>query len=721
MSIKSKSWFFDVPNTSAYKRFRQYNRPDEIAFRHLFDSVAMKLEVGDTASETQQGLVKLVTNANAIARSSASAGQMQTVVKPHQLPLMVGVVDSVDTVADTIDTAVEGWDGMKLTPVNGGSSTRMDFKLEWDPYLINNGQATTPVVDTDASWELADKMIILDGSDSNKPKLVNISEIVGGGGIWSQSSGTITPITADSNLDLGAGSIASGNITLENSAARTITVKQLTGGPAVQLTLSGGDHTTTSAGKLVLKGGASAVAAAGGDVHIYGGGTNGGTVGNTFLNWSEGGSAIGRLGILSDIDAAYDVKVGTPNNGVMWIDGNLRLTVSITSTQTELLGITSGNLITKRTSAQVNESLFGSASDGDVLYYNSGWQRLALPAADAYLKMNFSAKTPQWDTALSSADEKVKVSGTSSTALYLYGDGADGALRMYSSGGLKVDNAGDYIQLALDHTTLDEITVDADYAGLELWDGFVTSVHDVGEEGAHTQKFDVAPLVAGTKNHGWINITQRINSTNTLTYRIPTVVSLVGNVMPGMAIKYKCQAYSDVRYATVSDVQATHIDIDGAPMGTGTNQITWVCVGHPSKVVVKEIILDKANYNNTTTYPNVGTKAIEELREVKDGLKWYNKTAFLTGFTVIHTADDSTVAPKINMRVGDPADTSDYICTSNTNKGLAATTTENKTVVDINPTYYEVNYGDNIEVKVDDDSGTGDAENLSVFAVFVMK
>ena len=59
MSTQNKSFFFTV--VPASDRFLSGDEPTEQIMRDFADSVAMKLEVGDTASDSQQGLVESAT------------------------------------------------------------------------------------------------------------------------------------------------------------------------------------------------------------------------------------------------------------------------------------------------------------------------------------------------------------------------------------------------------------------------------------------------------------------------------------------------------------------------------------------------------------------------------------------------------------------------------------------------------------------------------------
>lgn len=116
---------------SVYNRLLQGNYPSEGVFRKLIESLPFKLNTEDTASLTEQGLVRIATDGESIARLSNSVGTFTNVVKPHQLPDVVLDVDGYDTV---VGTPVEegGLKLSKLTRVIAGLSWR-NFKVELNP------------------------------------------------------------------------------------------------------------------------------------------------------------------------------------------------------------------------------------------------------------------------------------------------------------------------------------------------------------------------------------------------------------------------------------------------------------------------------------------------------------------------------------------------------------------------------------------------------------
>jgi hypothetical protein len=716
MAKKDRIWFFNVPNTSAHKRFRQRNLPDETCFRNLTDSIAMFNETSDTAKESEQGLVKLATDVNVITRTSVSLSTKakQTVVRPHQLPLMVG---ASDTEATTINTALEEEDGIKLTPVYNSGSTRMNFKIEFVPILLNGGVEGIPDIDADKSFSLADKIIFLDYSDGNKPKLTNISYLIAGASFWSRSGTILEPKTANDDVDIGRGTFLGENITLNSNFDSVIKLNDQTspGTGGSKLTLKSSDSAIAAGGNLVLKGGTSSIALDGGSVHIYGGNSSGANQGNVFLGYSEGSVAIGKIGVLGTIESGYDITLRTPTHGKMFIDGDLNVAVTLATLKNTILGLDSNNNIVKNTNIQTKDWLFGTGSKGDILIHDgTEFIRLAAPGAVAYIKTD-GVGNLSWDTTLTSADKYVAVDAAA-TPGYLY-DGGAGVLRLDIHGGFKITDHGDYISLGIYTESAEEIVIDFDLSGSELSTESFILGEDLSLPTGNTKRYNLGYYIAGLSHSGWLelNADDEYNNTASSTSRIAMYDDFTGILNKGMPIKFKLTSAVTIYYAIITDVQATYIDIAGAPLTTGANDIDNLWVGSPNKVITKELILNVANYNVRDT-----ASGLTDLMNIKGGYKWHHKDAFCVHFTAIHVANDSTVQPNVNLRVGLAASTTDYLSTSNANEGITVGTGYNQTIVDIDPAKYSIGYGENIEAKIFQ-KGTGDADYLTICATFVLK
>ena len=86
MTKRTRNWFFQGGMTTFYRRFLQNNRPNQSTMVDLMDSVIMKEEAGDTATETIAGHVKVATKAEVVAKTDVDADGFQNVVKPSDLP-----------------------------------------------------------------------------------------------------------------------------------------------------------------------------------------------------------------------------------------------------------------------------------------------------------------------------------------------------------------------------------------------------------------------------------------------------------------------------------------------------------------------------------------------------------------------------------------------------------------------------------------------------------
>jgi len=676
-----RNWFFDVSASASYDRFRKNNKPTEATYRRLLDSVPFFLETGDTASESQQGLAKLATDANVKLRTSAGASEVQTLVRPHQLPLMQG---SGGTEANTIDTPVaEG--GVKLTPKADLTTTRMNFLIELD---ANNLSVVT--FDKDADY------VVIEDATDNTTKKALLSTVLAGTNLWKRTGTTLSATTDGDDVDLGSGgTLQCAGLYLENSSDRTIEIPSNTGA-GKKLTLKGQTSDDNTGGTLVVKGGDSDAAAVAGSLYLYGGNSSL-TDGDVILGYTEAGAEQGKIAIGGVVDATFKFKVHHDT----FIDGDLRLTVSNTSAPTTFLGLDGSNDIQKRTSAEVLVDLLGTPTKGDILYYNTSWQRLADPGADSHLKFNNTSHLPEWDTTVLNLDVKVSIDDAA-TAGYIGAAYNDGVLRIAANGGIAYTDGGDYVSLGLDIYDLPTTLRPPKLAYVAITDG-----SNVTEKVLYT-------LLQGGAYGSWTDLEIGVDftATPTSTSRIATA-DLTGYYAKGMAVMFKLDSDASYRYAVINDITATYIDIIGDPLIVAADEIEELYIGGYGQVVTESILFGPiANYNANTITTVLNTFSIRT-----GGFQWLKPEAKLVAFSVIHKTGDSTVDPFVNLRIGGTV--TDYVSTSNTNAGLAVGTSKNTTLVDIETTKNLVEYGDTIEVKVDKNGGTGDADDLQIMAIFV--
>lgn len=677
---RQRSYFFDVPSGNSYKRFKSENIPDEKAYRDLFESLAFKLEEDDTASESQQGLVKLATDNQARDRDIVSG--MQISVRPHQLPLlMLG-----STEADTADTAVAD-DGIKVTPkeVTDGSNTRFSFKVELDP---NSLDTATP----DSS---SDYLVFEDASDSNLPKKALITDFFDVATYWDRTGTVLSPATADDSLDMGDAQIGCGPILLDAAANRTI---KLDDGSGKSLTIGGA--TDSAAGGFLELLGNDGSAGAGGAIYITGG--DGSTTdGDVIINYTSDGVKRGKTGIGGSADSTFQIKV---YGGIYVPSGGMRIDGLASGTIGSMVAIDGDNDLIVGDADAVNEYLFGSASQGDILYFDgSSWQLLSSPGAtDKVLTFDYGVTDiPKWDDLPSSTDSKVAID-SGATAGYLGAAKTDGVLRITTYGGLGYTDGGDYISLFMDIDDLQETT-----------DPVYGSYIAITDSNGDTKKWEVVDPYK--KNSGWIQLTAGTDYTADADTQAKIITSdLTSLFEAGQPIKFKLNGVSGYRYAIIDEIASGYIIIKGDPMGTGSpGTLDELYIGPKSKVFTKTYPINVANYNSADS-----TGVLEDKMNFKEGDKWSGGTAKVVKLEAIHKSDDSTTQPYINARVGAPGSTTDYICTSNSNSGFSVGTSWADSDINVEASKNTIEYGDNIEIKVEK-NGTGDADYLTAILTFI--
>jgi len=126
MVRKLRNYFFG-PEGSSYKKFSKQNEPDKNMYQELFNSQAFIAEVNDTAKTSEQGLIKLQTDAESIARTSPTAGDFAKAVQAHQLPEAITTLGG----GDANDGAALTGRGISIQPVirTIGSITRRIWKF----------------------------------------------------------------------------------------------------------------------------------------------------------------------------------------------------------------------------------------------------------------------------------------------------------------------------------------------------------------------------------------------------------------------------------------------------------------------------------------------------------------------------------------------------------------------------------------------------------------
>lgn len=134
----NKSFFKTASSTN--DRFKTNDKPTESMFNKLFDSIPFVKDSGDTAKITEQGLIKLASDANAIDRVSIYPDSMARTIHPGQIPSIRGAVERVYNITDNVIEAPG------FTAYDDTKKYRKIFLLESTCFV--NGQWKTLNTDT---------------------------------------------------------------------------------------------------------------------------------------------------------------------------------------------------------------------------------------------------------------------------------------------------------------------------------------------------------------------------------------------------------------------------------------------------------------------------------------------------------------------------------------------------------------------------------------------
>lgn len=162
-------------------------------------------------------------------------------------------------------------------------------------------------------------------------------------------------------------------------------------------------------------------------------------------------------------------------------------------------------------------------------------------------------------------------------------------------------------------------------------------------------------------------------------------------------------------YGIVTTVTTdTSISIAGAALSTMT-EVTLLQIGDASRIVEKRYLI-------SGQYANPGPGSLLAASAQFD--RWTYSTAYLVTYSIQHGVDDSTSNPLINMVID-----SNLISTDNSGNGTQVSSGgwSDNSAVQIDTDFYQVLYQDDLEVELTNAGGTGDAEDLSVIATYVLE
>lgn len=249
MTTRSKAYFMTGQQITTNPKFRTNNKPTELTFSDLFDSIPFKAETADTASESVHGLVKLATGAEVLARTN-TRNSYQLVVKPSHIP-DVGVCseDPITLISQ------ESSAGIRIDKVQLTASERIKYwvNLLFDTvyFKTDNSEQLTMSNSFVTAWTALLELLNDDNDGINITPADFELEAFNGGGLINDS-GVLTVDTDNSTMHIDPVTkkvqIKDGGVTLDklqNLNAGEIIVAPTGGGTPEVISLLG-------AGKILV-------------------------------------------------------------------------------------------------------------------------------------------------------------------------------------------------------------------------------------------------------------------------------------------------------------------------------------------------------------------------------------------------------------------------------------------------------------------------------------
>ena len=435
--IRQRAYFFDTPATTAGDKLRTNNIPSETTFRDFLDSVPFKSESADYASATTQGLVKLASDADSRARTGTG------VIIATQLPELA--VNTTPLVSGNAS-----YQGIKVTAIN--QTTRLDYQVDFDPTSLT----------AKTTYLAGDFAVIVDTADSNKPKKILLSTLIGAGsGWWDDTGGVLSPITPGDDLNMAGGYVNADLYTLKAAADTYLypLVYPSNKGANLRIVSGAPSHATDPYN--------------GGELYLYGGaGVNGGTNGNILLAY-DGSNPRGTIGIGGAVQSGYIVAVtgGAYLNGKTYVVPRAIASDAGATVSTAIIYGNNGVLYT-HTFKDFMSSILGGAPAGEsIIYYDgSDYTSILTGAVDSFLHKNAGTGALEFvvlDMTDRVTDSSVAATGitpakiigaTGSNDVVALFDSATGALKL---GTYKAADLG--VQKTLDAVI---VTATTDYSGI---------------------------------------------------------------------------------------------------------------------------------------------------------------------------------------------------------------------------------------------------------------
>lgn len=201
----------------------------------------------------------------------------------------------------------------------------------------------------------------------------------------------------------------------------------------------------------------------------------------------------------------------------------------------------------------------------------------------------------------------------------------------------------------------------------------------------------------------WTETTGTFTATPASTSTLTMTTDLTATIKVGYPLKYAIGGTT--YYGIVTAITSNLLTVAGAPLG---GDVTALYYGNPERVI-------QATYAINGYFADAANTTLLKTDLLADE-KWTQAKAYLTMISHIVGTDDSGAnQPRVTAYVNGAA-----VGTSNTNAGEEVAETWTDTVVAINTSNYDVNYGETVEIATDANGSNNDAQNLTVKLTWVL-
>ncbi len=248
------------------------------------------------------------------------------------------------------------------------------------------------------------------------------------------------------------------------------------------------------------------------------------------------------------------------------------------------------------------------------------------------------------------------------------------------------------------------------------WSIYIGEKGDQGDQGAKGDQGDQgAKGDQGNQGANGVNLTKWIqlvattdfSTTAASTSTITMNSDKTGSIKTGMAIKFKLSG--SYYYAICTAITTNLLTIAGAPLTTGAGDLQELYYSdNPNSIDVVAISINGS-------FADAADTALLA-SDLNMYLKWTKSIAYLVMIShIVKTQDTGANQSRVNCDING----ANSVSTANTNAGQSVSTSWVNTVVDINTTNYDINYGESIEIRTDANGSNDDAKDLTVLLTFV--